>query len=191
MEGAGAAPRSPRTLKTALEAVGDLESAGILSPADAAEQRDALKSEGLAYVRSLGSRREPGGEAAAGAPLPAPPPQQADKLDAHRAQRCAARRACRRGARRRRRFPGDTRRAHRCPRRAPSARRAGPPSRAPCSPSRRAAARSSPRCCSAGAYGGAAGAPHGCACCRDRAPHAHLLASWMRPDVHGRTGRRE
>ena len=51
MEGAGAAPRSPRTLKTALEAVGDLESAGILSPADAAEQRDALKSEGLAYVR--------------------------------------------------------------------------------------------------------------------------------------------
>jgi len=80
MEGAGAAPRSPRTLKTALEAVGDLESAGILSPADAAEQRDALKSEGLAYVRSLGSRREPGGEAAAGAPLPAPPPQQADKL---------------------------------------------------------------------------------------------------------------
>jgi hypothetical protein len=35
---------------------------------------------------------------------------------------------------------------------------AGPPSRAPCSPSRRAAARSSPRCCSAGAYGGAAGA---------------------------------
>jgi Transposase len=95
MEGAGAAPRSPRTLKTALEAVGDLESAGILSPADAAEQRDALKSEGLAYVRSLGSRREPGGEAAAGAPLPAPPPQQADKLQPQsKPQQAAKPQAC-------------------------------------------------------------------------------------------------
>jgi len=46
MEGAEAAPRSPRTLKRALVAVDDLESAGLLLPSEAVGQRDALKSEG-------------------------------------------------------------------------------------------------------------------------------------------------
>ena len=83
MEGAGAAPRSPRTLKIALAAVDDLESAGLLLPSEAVGQRDALKSEGLAYVRSLGTRREPRGEQEAGAPAVFPPPRSlAGELDA-------------------------------------------------------------------------------------------------------------
>jgi hypothetical protein len=190
MEGAGAAPRSPRTLKTALEAVGDLESAGILSPADAAEQRDALKSEGLAYVRSLGSRREPGGEAAAGAPLPAPPPQQADKLQPQsKPQQAAKPQAC---AVPRQGEQGWVQSA------VQRLEKASAPARsAPAVPLGQRSVLSMAGFTRTATHRGdeVQLAPpvlrYRKACCRDRAPPAHLLASWMRPDVHGRTGRRE
>jgi hypothetical protein len=68
MGDAPGAPRSPAELAASAAGIDTLLAAGLLQPAEAEKQRDALKAEALAWARGLELRRGSVGEGTSATP---------------------------------------------------------------------------------------------------------------------------